>query len=86
MIRAAVIGVGSMGKNHARVFAEMEETELVAVADPVRAERVARIYRATPYADHREMLEKEELIDFYFENARWCLLRLLTKKEDDNDI
>lgn len=61
MIRAAVIGVGSMGKNHARVYAEMEETELVAVADPTRAEQVARIYKARPYADYREMLEREAL-------------------------
>lgn len=61
MIRTAVIGVGSMGKNHARVFAEMEETELVAVADPARAEQVSRIYKAHPYADYREMLEKEDL-------------------------
>jgi len=61
MIHAAVIGVGSMGRNHARVFAEMEETELVAVADPARAEQVARIYKARAYADYREMLEKEAL-------------------------
>ncbi|NLE76979.1 MAG: Gfo/Idh/MocA family oxidoreductase [Chloroflexi bacterium] len=59
MIRAAVIGVGSMGKNHARVFAEMEETELVAVADPARAVPVADIYKVRPYADYREMLARE---------------------------
>ena len=33
MMRAAVIGVGAMGRNHARVYHEMPETELAAVAD-----------------------------------------------------
>ena len=34
LLRAAVIGAGSMGRNHARVYAEMDDAELVAVADP----------------------------------------------------
>jgi predicted dehydrogenase len=33
MIRAAVIGVGSMGKNHARIYNDMENVDLVAVSD-----------------------------------------------------
>ena len=33
LLRAAVIGAGSMGRNHARVYAEMDDAELVAVAD-----------------------------------------------------
>ncbi len=42
-MRAAVIGVGSMGTNHARVYSELDEVELVAVADSFgdRAEYVA---------------------------------------------
>ncbi len=34
MLKAAVVGVGSMGRNHARVYREMEgSVELVGVAD-----------------------------------------------------
>ena len=33
MIRVAVIGVGSMGRNHARVYHEMDDSDLVAVSD-----------------------------------------------------
>src|SRR5690606_4560503 len=33
-LRAAVIGAGSMGANHVRVFAELPGVELVAVCDP----------------------------------------------------
>lgn len=62
-VNAAVIGVGSMGQNHARVFAELESTNLVAVADidPQAARRVAWTYRARSYTDYREMLAKEKL-------------------------
>ncbi|HSL46400.1 MAG TPA: Gfo/Idh/MocA family oxidoreductase [Anaerolineales bacterium] len=62
MIRVAVIGVGSMGKNHVRVYTEMPEVELVAVADANReaAEPVARRYRVPLYTDICEMLDKEK--------------------------
>ncbi|RME83607.1 MAG: gfo/Idh/MocA family oxidoreductase [Caldilineae bacterium] len=63
LLRTAVIGVGSMGSNHARVYARMPSTTLVAIADsdPEQRDRVARTYRARAYADYREMLEQEEL-------------------------
>lgn len=41
-LRAAVIGLGSMGANHARVLADMPGVELVGVAD-ADPERVARV-------------------------------------------
>jgi len=61
MIKAAVIGVGAMGRHHARVYNDMEGVELVAVvdADGERAEEIARRYKVRPYADYREMLEQE---------------------------
>ncbi len=34
MLKAAVIGVGSMGYNHARVYTELSNVQLVAVVDP----------------------------------------------------
>lgn len=62
-LRAGVIGVGSMGRNHARVYASMEGVELAAVADPdaQTAAKVGSMYRCTTYADYREMLHKEHL-------------------------
>lgn len=62
MIRVAVIGVGSMGRNHVRVYSEMENVDLIAVADVDReaADRVARRYRIRAYTDHQEMLRIEE--------------------------
>ncbi len=42
-IRAAVIGVGYLGKHHARIYAELPDAELVAVVDTNRtgAEEIA---------------------------------------------
>lgn len=46
-LRVAVVGAGQMGRYHARVAAEWEQTELAAVVDPdPDSERVARTYGA----------------------------------------
>ena len=62
-MRVAVIGVGAMGRNHARVYNELDHAELVAVADsnPVLADKVAHQFRTRSYADYRELLAKEKL-------------------------
>lgn len=60
-LRVAVIGVGSMGKNHARVYSELPEVELVAVADAnlALAENIGGQFSARAYDDYRRMLETE---------------------------
>jgi UDP-N-acetylglucosamine 3-dehydrogenase len=65
-LRAGVIGLGAMGMNHARVYAEIEGVELAAVADPASERRrlaarptLAGSVRA--YPDYREMLAAEQL-------------------------
>ncbi len=39
LLRVGVVGVGVMGSNHARVFADLPGTRLVGVADPDRKQR-----------------------------------------------
>ncbi len=60
MMRAAVIGVGAMGRNHARVYNEIPEVELAAVSDldEARTENTARLYGAQAYTDYRAMLQE----------------------------
>jgi predicted dehydrogenase len=57
-LRAAVIGVGAMGRNHARVYQEMAEVELVGVADlsEARVEEASRLRGAPGYMNYRAML------------------------------
>lgn len=63
LLRAAVIGAGSMGQNHARIYAEMDDVELIAVADPImdRISQMALRHRVHTYTDYRVMLEREPL-------------------------
>ncbi len=53
-----VIGTGFWGKNHARVYKELAETELVAICDmdPQRAEAIAEQFGVKPYTSAERML------------------------------
>ncbi len=61
-MRVAVIGVGSMGFNHLRVYSELEDVQIAGIAD-VSKERLAALgtrFGVPTYTDYRELLEKEE--------------------------
>lgn len=61
-LRAAVIGLGSMGANHARVLADLPSVQLVGVADP-DPERVRRaiVGRTIPgFASHQTLLAETQ--------------------------
>jgi UDP-N-acetylglucosamine 3-dehydrogenase len=63
-LRAGVVGLGMMGRNHVRVWDEsVPGVELVAVADPDRAavERATSGRRARGYEDPDRMFAEEEL-------------------------
>lgn len=57
-LRAGVIGLGSMGRNHARIYHELHETELVGVADIDRKSEleIAQKYNCKGFTDYRELL------------------------------
>jgi UDP-N-acetylglucosamine 3-dehydrogenase len=60
MIRAAVIGVGAMGRNHARVYDEMLDVDLVAIADANAdtVREVARLRHAPAFTSYHELLNQ----------------------------
>lgn len=79
-VRAGVVGVGSMGQNHARVYDELEETDLVGVfdVDDDNAADVAAEYGTTS----RSMADLLDVVDvvsvavptqFHYENAKRAL-------------
>ncbi len=61
ILKAAVIGVGSMGQHHARVYTELKQTTLVGIADAVSeiGQRVGGKQGVPVYSDYRELLERE---------------------------
>jgi UDP-N-acetylglucosamine 3-dehydrogenase len=60
VLKAAVIGVGTMGRNHARVYAQLEDATLVAVADadPKALQAIARTYKVPTYTNFEQMLDE----------------------------
>lgn len=63
MLNAAVIGIGAMGKNHARLYDELDNIKLVAVADPNEKDgkNIAEKYNCKWYAEYKEMIKKEKI-------------------------
>ena len=61
-LNVAVIGLGSMGKNHARVYSYIKDAELVAISDVNdEAKKIADQFNAKYYKNYREMLENEKI-------------------------
>lgn len=60
--KVAVIGVGSMGRNHARVYTELPEVTLVGVADASEkaAAQIARRYGTESYTDYIRLLDEQK--------------------------
>lgn len=58
-VNVAVIGCGSWGRNHARVYSEHPQANLLAVSDinPQTAETMATKYQTKPYTDPAKILE-----------------------------
>lgn len=63
MIRVAVIGLGNMGKHHARNYSLLSDVELVAVCDLRKelADLTAKKFGCKAYYNYQEMLEKEQI-------------------------
>jgi UDP-N-acetylglucosamine 3-dehydrogenase len=62
MIKTAVIGTGNMGKNHARVYSELNGASLVAIAESSKAgEELAKRFNCSYYVDYNDMLDSEEI-------------------------
>jgi predicted dehydrogenase len=81
LLRAAVIGVGYLGRFHAQKYRDHAGVELVGVvdADSQRAAEVAEEVETQPYTDHRELLESVDLVSIavptqhHFQVASDCL-------------
>jgi len=61
MLRIGVIGAGSMGQNHIRVYSNMKDVELIGIADPAadRVKALASQYKTNYFLDHKALLKEE---------------------------
>lgn len=82
-IKCVVIGVGNMGKHHARNYSEIKDCTLVAVSDinPEVGLLIAQKYNCKYYKSYRNMLKSEDFeiatiatpIKTHFEIALECI-------------
>ncbi len=63
-LKVAVIGVGHLGKEHARVYSELPGVALVGVVDiqPQQAEKIAQQYHTKYFSNYKEVLDQAEAV------------------------
>src|SRR5438445_336120 len=79
-IRIGVIGTGQIGKRHLSNYQEIEDAEIVAVADlnEPEAQRVAALHNIpNVYTDYRELLKRDDI-----QAVDVCLHNVLHRPED----
>ncbi len=64
MTKVAVIGGGHLGKQHARLYAELEGVELVGVVDILRerAGEIAALYGTAAFTDYQQLFGKVDAV------------------------
>lgn len=64
MLKVGVIGTGSIGRHHARIYSEIKDADLVAVvdADNSRVQELATRYNCKAYSDHLDMIDKVDAV------------------------
>lgn len=60
LLRAGVIGIGSMGRHHLRIYNEREDVEVVGIADinPRALSAHQKRYRLKTFTDYRQLLKE----------------------------
>ncbi|MDP3286399.1 MAG: Gfo/Idh/MocA family oxidoreductase, partial [Desulfobacterales bacterium] len=63
-LRIGVVGTGYLGKFHAEKYSQMDDVELVGIADlnRVQAESVSKKIKTNAYTDHRDLIGKVDAV------------------------
>ncbi len=63
-LRVGVIGTGYIGKFHAEKYAQMDDVDLVGIADTNKsqAEKIAKKYSVKAYTNHKDILDKVDAV------------------------
>lgn len=73
-MKAGVIGVGRLGKHHARIYSGLYSVELVGVSDikEDRGKRIAKIYGTEYFRDTNELLKKVDMVSIVTPTTTHC--------------
>lgn len=98
-MKVAVIGSGNIGKHHARIYYEIPQVSLVAIADinETSAKGLAKKYHAKFYRSYEEMIEIEKPdaisicvpTSLHYRIAKYCLMKkvhVLVEKPITKDV
>lgn len=69
MLDVGVIGVGSMGQNHARLYSDLADLVGVYDADLGRAKEVAERFNTTAYEDMNDLMRQADAVSVCVPNA-----------------
>src|SRR5262245_32809327 len=63
-MKVAVIGVGHLGRQHARIYSDLPDVELVGVVDILqpRAQEIAGLYKTAAFTDYHHILGKADAV------------------------
>ena len=61
-IRTGVIGIGSMGKNHARIYSRISNLVGVADKDEINGKKVASEFSTQWYSDYRDLISSVDAV------------------------
>ena len=83
MIKIGVVGVGHLGKHHARIFATIQNCHFVGVYDKIyeRAKEIADLYHVKAYEKYEDMLDEVDAVDiaatttWHYDLAKPALLK-----------
>ncbi|MGB0745250.1 MAG: Gfo/Idh/MocA family protein [Opitutales bacterium] len=73
-IRCGVIGTGYLGQHHTRIYAALEETELVGIveADDARAEEICGLYGCERFSTAEELAEECDAVSVVVPTDKHC--------------
>jgi len=83
MLKVGVVGVGHLGKHHARIFNRIADCQLVGVYDKVfdRAKEIADMYQVKTFENYEDMLNEVDAVDvaatttWHYDLAKPALLK-----------
>ena len=73
MLRTAVIGTGSMGANHVRIFNELTDLQYIVDTNKSRVKTLSKHYGVDYLLDYKELFDKG------INNPRWIPLNIVEK-------